>query len=140
MKSKWIVPLLAATGVLVAMAAFAADAVKRTAPPDVRKEVVRIVEVDDDEGADEFEWEGADDFGMFALGDDGPGAGGDRRIVIRRGEGLGAGMGRGQGGDADEEGEDRTWRRRGHQCWCPPAPPGASGTVATSSRLPISPL
>lgn len=95
MKSKWIVPLLAATGVLVAMAAFAADAVKRTAPPDVRKEVVRIVEVDDDEGADEFEWEGADDFGMFALGDDGPGAGGDRRIVIRRGEGLGAGMGRG---------------------------------------------
>lgn len=99
MKSKWIVPLLAMAGLLVAIAAFAADAVKRTPPPDVRKDVVRIVEVDDDGAADEFEWEGDDGFGLFALDDDDLGDDAERRIVIRRGAGLrdGMRMGRGRG-------------------------------------------
>jgi len=107
MKSKWIVPLLSVAGLLVAMVAFAADAAKRTPAPDardVRKEVVRIVEPGGGEGASEMEWEGEDDFGAFAFGDDGPGGDGDRRMVIRRRTGPGGmgahrgmGMGRGMG-------------------------------------------
>jgi Spy/CpxP family protein refolding chaperone len=97
MRSKWIVPLLAMGGLLVAIVAFAADAAKKTPPPDVRKNVVRIVEVGDDGAAAEFGWEGDDGRGLFALGGDDLGDDGERRIVSRRGAGMRGGMGRGMG-------------------------------------------
>lgn len=102
MKSKWIVSLLAAAGLLVAMTAFAADAAKRTPSPDVRKDVVRVVEPGDGDG--ELEWESEDGFDEPAFAGDEEGGDGDRRIVIRRRTGPGGlralrglGMGRGLG-------------------------------------------
>lgn len=105
MKAKWIVPLLAATGLLVALAAYAADTAKKSAAPDVQKKVVRV-EVNDEDGPGDFLWQGDDDLGLLALGDDE--GGGDRRIVIRerlgpggmgmgRHRGMGMGMHRGMG-------------------------------------------
>lgn len=93
MKAKWIVPLLAATGLLVALAAYAADAAKKSAVPDVQKKVVRV-ELNDEGGPNDFLWEDDDDLGLLALGDEG---GGDRRIVIRERTGPG-GMGMGMHG------------------------------------------
>jgi len=94
MKAKWIVPLLAAAGLLVAMVALAADAAKKTPPPDVRKEVVRIVETDDDRAGDDFAWQGDGPGGLEFDSDDFDDDG-ERRIVIRRGPGMRGGMGRG---------------------------------------------
>lgn len=103
MKVKWIVPLLAASGLLVALAAFAADTAKKSPAADereVRREVVRIVESDDGEAGDELAW-ADEDLGLMAFGDEdaegGPGDDGDRRIVIRRGPGMRGGMGMGMG-------------------------------------------
>jgi len=112
MKSKRIVSLLVAAGMLAAVAAIAAEAAKKTPPADakdVRKEVVRVEVRDGDEEA----MSGWEEDGLFALGDDDFDwfeAGGDedgadvRRYVIRRGPGgrgpgmgLHGGMGRGMG-------------------------------------------
>lgn len=103
MKSKRIVSLLVAAGLLAAVSALAATAAKKAPPQDVkdvRKEVVRVEVRDGDEEA----VSGWEDDGLFALGDEDFGwteAGDDedgadvRRYVIRRGPGAGRGPGMG---------------------------------------------
>jgi Spy/CpxP family protein refolding chaperone len=101
MKSKWIVLLAVLAGLLVAMAVFAADAVKKQAPPDVPRKVVHVeVKTGDGPGDDahgDMVWDGDDDSGSMELGDDDSGGDGERRIVIRRRMGPMGGMGGGAG-------------------------------------------
>lgn len=93
MKSKHILSLLAALGLLVSVAAYAAETAKQEAPV-VKRDVVRL-EAGDDDDAGSFAWMADDDLDPdeFLGDDDGPG-GDDHRIVIRREMG-GPGMRRG---------------------------------------------
>ena len=111
MKSKWIVPVLAVLGLLVAVAAFAADAARKE-PPEVQKKVVRI-ELDDADSDGQWLWDEADDeLGLFALGpddedgEDDQGEDGDRRIVIRKRIGP--------NGEADPGAPGMTWMHKRH--------------------------
>ena len=91
MKSKRIVMLLAALGMLVAAASLAAETASK-ATPGPQKNVVRIEADGDDPGS--FAWVGDDDLDSDEfIGDDDGGGGDDHRIVIRRQ--MGPGMRRG---------------------------------------------